>query len=61
MVRIFIVEHILKPLNNHRRLGSSYHGCFGMQSKHTLLVEPPHPALQPPKTGCFSSSSWRPR
>lgn len=38
MVRIFIVEHILKPLNNHRRLGSSYHGCFGMQSKHTYVV-----------------------
>lgn len=46
MVRIFIVERILKPLNNHRLLGSSYRGCFGMESEHTSSLEP---LVPPPK------------
>lgn len=41
IVRIFIVERILKPLNNHWLLGSSYRGCFGMESEHTSSLEPP--------------------
>lgn len=52
MVRIFIVERILKPLNNHRLLGSSYRGCFGDGKRAYVVTGTPHPT-HPPKNWLF--------